>query len=278
LFKHASLSVWLAPVVFAAACATQPVPGAQAIASSADARAGDPAGAAVPVPAHEIGGDAAADGAEADVQVVRGSVVETMDASTYTYVKVSTGAGEVWAASSHFDVKVGDRVVVPLESPMRDFHSQSLNRDFPLIYFASQISREGEAAPAGTSGAQLPPGHPPVGAAPAVDGQIENIAPPEGGKSVATVWADRTALAGKTVTVRGQVVKFNGGILGRNWVHLRDGSGSAEDRTNDLTVTTDAVVKVGEVITVTGTVVVDKDFGAGYSYAVLIENGKVGGK
>ena len=196
-----------------------------------------------------------------------------MNASTYTYVKVKTGAGEIWAASSQFDVKVGDRVTVPLESPMENFHSQSLDRDFPLIYFASRISREGEQAPA--AGAQMPPGHPPASTAPAV---TERIAPPEGGKSVAAVWADRKGLAGKTVTVRGKVVKFNGGIMGRNWVHLQDGSGQADDRTNDLTVTTDAVVKVGDVVTVTGTVVVDKDFGSGYSYAVLVENAKIEGK
>ena len=120
---------------------------------------------------------------------------------------------------------------------------------------------------------QMPPGHPPAAAATNV---TEKIAPPSGGKSVAEIWAERKALAGKSVTVRGKVVKFNGGILDRNWVHLQDGSGKADDKTNDVTVTTDAIVKVGDVVTVTGTVVVDKDFGSGYAYPVLIENGKIG--
>ena len=71
------------------------------------------------------------------------------------------------------------------------------------------------------------------------------------------------------------MVKFNGGILDRNWFHLQDGSGKAEDGTNDLTVTGDAVVKVGDVVTVTGTVVADKDFGYGYSYALMLEKAKV---
>jgi RecJ-like exonuclease len=89
------------------------------------------------------------------------------------------------------------------------------------------------------------------------------------------VWANRAKLVGKTVTVRGTVVKFNGGIMDRNWFHLQDGSGKAADGTNDLTVTTDAVVKVGDVVTVTGTVATEKDFGSGYSYALMLEKAKI---
>ena len=106
--------------------------------------------------------------------------------------------------------------------------------------------------------------------------KVEPVAPPAGGSSIADVWANRAKLAGKTVTVRGTVVKFNGGILDRNWLHLQDGSGKAADGTNDLTVTTDAVAKVGDVVTVTGTVVVDKDFGSGYAYALMLEKAKIG--
>jgi hypothetical protein len=217
----------------------------------------------------------------AAVASVSGTVLETMDAATYTYVKVKGDAGDIWAASTRFDVKVGDRVTVPLESPMENFHSQSLNRDFPLIYFASRISREGEAAagqmppghpPVATAPGQMPPGHPPAAAAPVIS---EKIAPPAGGRSIASVWADRASLAGKSVVVRGQVVKFNGGIMGRNWIHIQDGSGAAADKTNDLTVTTADSAKVGDTVTVSGTVAVDKDFGAGYSYAVIVENAKV---
>jgi len=75
--------------------------------------------------------------------------------------------------------------------------------------------------------------------------------------------------------VRGKVVKFNGGIMGRNWIHIQDGTGVAADGTNDLLVTSDAGAKVGDVITVTGTVAIDKDFTAGYAYAVLIEGAKI---
>jgi hypothetical protein len=59
--------------------------------------------------------------------------------------------------------------------------------------------------------------------------------------------------------------------MGKNWIHLRDGSGSAADSSNDVLVTTDASAKIGDVVTVSGVVHTNKDFGAGYSYKVLIE-------
>jgi hypothetical protein len=207
-------------------------------------------------------------------QVATGTVVETLDASSYTYVRVKLDQGEIWAAASHFDVAVGDRVTVPLDMPMENFHSDTLKRDFPLIYFTSRIERAG--APSGP--AALPPSHPPTGGAmptPSMVSGTEPVKPAAGGLTVAQVWADRTRLAGTKVTVRGRVVKYNSGILGRNWLHLQDGSGSSGEGTHDLTVTTAATSRVGLVVTATGTVVVDKDFGAGYSYKVLLEDATV---
>ena len=92
---------------------------------------------------------------------------------------------------------------------------------------------------------------------------------------IETVWKTRATLVGKTVTVRGKVVKFNGGILGVNWIHLQDGSGKEADRTNDLTVTSDAEAKVGETITATGVVGINKDLGSGYNYPVIVEKAKI---
>ena len=82
-----------------------------------------------------------------NAQTAEGTVLETMDAGKYTYVRVKTATSEIWAASSPFKVAVGDQVVVPLDSPMAQFHSPSLNRDFELIYFAAAIRHAGEAAP-----------------------------------------------------------------------------------------------------------------------------------
>ena len=102
----------------------------------------------------------------------------------------------------------------------------------------------------------------------------EKIAPPAGGRTVASVWADRASLAGKNVIVRGKVVKFNGGIMDRNWIHIQDGSGGAADKTNDLTITTADNVKVGDVVTVTGPWR-GQGLRRGYSYAVIVENAKI---
>lgn len=194
-----------------------------------------------------------------------------MDAANYTYVRVKTPAGEIWAATLTFKVAVGDKVVVPLENPMQNFHSASLKRDFPVIYFASNITRPGEAMPA-TAGAAAMPGQ---AASPAEPKLIDAIAPAPGGMTVANIWANRKTLAGKMVTVRGKVVKFNGGIMGLNWTHIQDGSGSVKDGTHDLTITSSTEARVGDVVTVTGTVVADKDFGAGYAYGVMLQGAKI---
>ena len=239
-----------------------PAPGAVAAAASTP---GAPAAGAIP----------------AAVQTATGTVLETFDAATYTYVRVKAASGDFWAATGTFKVAVGDRVIVPLEMPMENFHSQTLNRNFPLIYFTSRIGREGDPAPEmpAMASAHAPTGGPAAGAG-TVPGAsatqvTEPIQPAPGGTTVANVWANRKALAGKTVTLRGKVVKFNGGIMGRNWIHLQDGTGVAADGTNDLLVTSDAAATVGNVITVTGTVAIDKDFTAGYAYAVLIEGAKI---
>jgi hypothetical protein len=96
----------------------------------------------------------------------------------------------------------------------------------------------------------------------------------DGGKTVAELYADKDQLAGKTVTVRGKVVKANAHIMGKSWVHIRDGSG--DEKTNDLTVTTAGEAPtVGSTVLVTGTVAVNKDYGMGYQYVVIIEDATV---
>ena len=139
------------------------------------------------------------------------------------------------------------------------------------------------AAPAG-GGVTLAPAHGQP-AAPATTGSsqsaspapgpVEHIAPAPGGLSIADVWAKRKSLAGKEVIVRGKVMKFNGGILDRNWVHLQDGSGSSADHTNNLTVTTAAEVKVGDIVTMSGVLAIGVDIGSGYAYDALLEKAVV---
>lgn len=125
----------------------------------------------------------------------------------------------------------------------------------------------------GEGASVLPPGHPPIGTAPAVD--LENIKIPkasgQNARTVVEVITNRVELKDQTVSVRGKVVKFTPDILDKNWIHLRDGTGSASDNTNDVLVTTNDNAKVGDVVVVKGVVRNDKDFGSGYLYKVLIE-------
>jgi hypothetical protein len=264
--RSAPTPLFTALVVFvalAAGCSSEPVPGARAAAQAPS------------------GSTAQQEPASPDeVRTVTGTVVETMNAASYTYVRVDTGSGEVWAAASQFDVAVGDRVSVPLEMPMENFHSPSLNRDFPIIYFASSITREGGNAGAP---AAAPNGRPRLMSSRASGGAdsagpaapVEPIAPPAGGTPIADVWANRARLAGKQVTVSGRVVKFTSGVLGRNWLHVQDGSGAESDGTNDLTVTTTDDAKIGDVVVATGTIALDEDFGSGYSYKVMVKDARL---
>ena len=108
----------------------------------------------------------------------------------------------------------------------------------------------------------MPADHP--AAKPGEEVDLSGIAKAEGGKTVAEVFAEKDALAGKPVTVRGKVVKVNAGIMGKNWLHVRDGSGA--EGTNDLTVTTAAELPaLGATVVVIGPVTLNKDFGMGYA-------------
>jgi len=118
----------------------------------------------------------------------------------------------------------------------------------------------------------LPPGHMPISAAPVDLGDIK--VPKASGpnaQTVAEIITKRIELKDKTVLVRGKVVKFTPEILNKNWIHLRDGSGSTSDNTNDLIVTTNDHARAGDVVVVKGVVRTDKDLGSGYAYKVLIE-------
>ena len=89
--------------------------------------------------------------------------------------------------------------------------------------------------------------------------------------TVQEIVTKRAELKDKTVLVRGQVVKFNAQIMGKNWIHLQDGTGSDTDESNDLLVTSQEAAKVGDVITAQGVVRVEQDFGSGYAYSVMLE-------
>jgi hypothetical protein len=222
---------------------------------------------------------------------LKGKVLERIDAAPYSYLKLSTASGEAWAAVPQTATTVGSEVTVAGAFPMKNFESKALKRKFDVVYFGT-LDNGSSAVPLAAHGGtgSLLPGHPGApgssgamaaqhraAAAGPTDVKTMKIAKASGpdGRTVAEVHAQRAALVGKPVTIHAQVVKFNAGIMGRNWVHLRDGSGSQDKGDNDITVTTQDTVAVGDVVTAKGTVRVDKDFGAGYAYPVIIEEAHV---
>jgi len=196
---------------------------------------------------------------------IYGTVLETMDAGSYTYIHLDTGTKKVWAASPRTSVKRGSMVAISTHMPMTNFHSKALNRDFELIYFTDRITRDS----LDDSYAAAPDPHENISGEPSST-PVKGIKKAEGGKTVAEILDQKQALAGQSVRVRGKVVKYSARVLGKNWIHIRDSSTG-----KDLTITTDGTVKTGDIILADGKLILDKDFGYGYVYEVLLEDSTV---
>ncbi len=198
-----------------------------------------------------------------------GRVLEQIPAPPYIYLRLQTAQGETWAAVSAAPVEVGADVTVYQSMRMSQFVSKTLQRTFDEIYFGS-LSEPGAAAA----------GNPHAAIAQPTATSVDKIDKASGAdaRTVEETWSEGAGLAGKVISVRGKVVKYNPGVMGKNWLHLQDGSGDPVKGTNDLTVTTLDDAAVGDVITITGTVFIDKDFGAGYRYPIIVEEAKVEGR
>lgn len=241
---------------------------------------------------------------------VKGKVLETMDAAGYTYINVETEAGAKWIAVNQTPVAVGDEVTFMDGMVMQNFFSKTLDRTFPEIVFSSglvgQDATPPAMPPAGTDANPFSqaPGTPPSGAesfsqaltsetgnaaatatgmitgsqkaiVPLAEVKIEK-APGENSYTVEEIFSKAAELNGQTVTVRGKVMKVSPRIMGRNWIHLQDGTGNAESNTHDLVVTTSQEPAADwDVITMEGVLAANKDFGAGYKYVVIIEEANI---
>jgi hypothetical protein len=200
--------------------------------------------------------------------VVAGEVLEVKDVEGYTYLRLKTAQGETWAAVPTSPVKKGAKVTVQNAMVMKNFESKALKKTFDNIVFGTLASGQ-PGAPSAQQGAAP---HPQPANAPEVADVKVPKATGANARTVAELMAKPAEMKDKPVLLRGKVVKYNGGIMGKNWIHLRDGSGSAADKNNDVLVTSKEEAKVGDVVTAKGTVRTDKDFGAGYTYKVLIED------
>jgi hypothetical protein len=249
--------------------------------------------AATPQPA---GQQAAPELAGAPATPVTGKVLETMDAAGYTYLNVETAEGAKWIAVNQADIKVGDEVTYLDGMVMQNFFSKSLDRTFPEIVFSSGLVGAGSSIPglpAAGSGAESFSQALTSESGSALDtavgmatGSVKAVVPlgeikvekasGENSFTVAEIYTKAEELNGKTVIVRGKVVKVSPGIMGRNWIHIQDGTGSPDDPTHDLVVTTSQDPEADwDIITVEGILAANKDFGSGYSYRVIIEEASI---
>ncbi|MFQ5643392.1 MAG: hypothetical protein ACE5FQ_06810 [Thiogranum sp.] len=197
-----------------------------------------------------------------------GSVVETFDAGDFTYLQLDSGKEKFWAAGPLTRLAPGTMVAISTRMPMENYHSKKLDRDFELIYFTDRIITDAHKEESDTAPVELNP-HSDITSAPA-RAPVSGISKAEGGKSIDEIITQKDALAGKTVRVRGKVVKFTKEVLGHNWIHIQDSSSGA-----DLTVTTDGTAGIDDIIVAEGTLNLGRDFGYGYVYELILEDASI---
>lgn len=238
---------------------------------------------------------------------IKGKAKEVLSGGGFTYVLIGAEKGDTWVAVPQTKVAVGEVCTVAEGQVMQNFPSKTLNRTFQEIVFspgiegkqpeigeahggdaaaapAAKAETAGAAAPAGDFGAAM---QKEGGAAPAVTGETApgsgkavvpfvelKVAKAAGanGYTVADIFSKGASLNGKKVKIKAQVVKFSPQIMGKNWLHLQDGTGDPLKNTHDLVVTSMDKAEKGDIVTVEGVLAADKDFGAGYKYAVIVED------
>ncbi len=235
-------------------------------------------------------------------EALTGTVKETFDSGGYTYILLDNGQGTVWAAIGATKVEVGQEISLTSGPVMKDFHSRSLDRTFPEIIFSAGIkgastgghammdkakaSGEGSdeenfMAALGTNdeaGAMVDPAEATGGSGKAIVSAVNikvDKAPGDHSYTVEEIYAGSKELNGKPVVIQAKVVKVSPQIMGKNWLHLQDGTGNAMSNTHDLVVTTNDVPELNSIIVIEGVVATSKDFGAGYFYPVIVEEGVV---
>ena len=213
-----------------------------------------------------------------------GEILETMDSGGYSYVHLDMGPEKVWIAGpATAGLVVGERAVFEGAMEMRNFHAKSLDRTFETILFVGLIAKEGEMPEGASGGTHVGMGgmggmgqsDEPISGTKTIleNAKVEGVVKAAGGYTVGEIYAQAAELGGKEILLSARVVKFSPNIMGTNWLHVQDGSGT--DETSDLTVTTDGHAQVGDLVLIMGPLSVDKDFGAGYKYHVIIEGATV---
>jgi hypothetical protein len=226
-----------------------------------------------------------------------GTILETMNSGGYTYILVDNGNEKTWVAIPETTVKKGTTVTYNSGMVMKNFFAQSLNRTFDSIVFSSGLAGEKKQSfhgmataddsfaaavqserKAGTSPVATRPVQPSGGSSGAIAPFREiSVKKADGpnGYSVEELFNQADKLNGQKVTLHGLVVKVSPNIMGRNWIHMQDGTGNPMKNSHDMVVTSSELPEINKEITIEGILAAKKDFGAGYRYAAIIEEATI---
>lgn len=196
-------------------------------------------------------------------------VKEAIQAGQYTYLKVEENDTEKWIAVPAMQPEIGKTYFYEGGMEMTNFKSKELNRTFESVFFVDRISTDTIKAEASQPQEQMAGAH----KNPQAEKKQLSVQPAPGAIRIADLFKNKTKYVGKKVKITGEVVKFNEAIMDKNWIHLQDGSDF--EGAYDVTVTSQMVCKVGDVITIEGVVAVDKDFGHGYVYKLIVEEAEI---
>lgn len=195
-------------------------------------------------------------------------VNEVLQTGSYTYLNVTEDQDEFWMAVGRTEVEEGEELYYENAMEMKDFKSKDLDRTFDRILFVEAIS----SGPIMSKFQAKDSLYHKKNIKEEVNEDIHvEVAP--GGITIAELYKNGKSYENKKVIIRGKVVKTNNGIMDRNWVHLKDGTSDGDK--SDLTCTTQDLVEVGSIVTFEGIVALDKEFGAGYVYPLVVENAKL---
>lgn len=215
-------------------------------------------------------------------QIFYGKILEIKDAMGYKYLKVDENGTQLWVAIANAPVIVGDTVGYDKNSLMKDFKSKTLNEEFKEIYFASEVYLPQKANKPKSMkdmlGLTEKKKDPHAGMGRGIPAEVKDDTPakPFVKKDTYTVeeihmW--RKELKDQIISLEGNIFKVSHGIMKRDWVHIGDGSGNEQKLTDDLVFTAPSTtIKAGDKVQASGKVIVDKDFGYGYFYKVIIED------
>ena len=191
-------------------------------------------------------------------------VLEVLPTEKYVYLRVSEEEEEYWVATGKQTVDVGAKYFFRDGLLKTNFESKEYNRVFDKVYLVSKLVPENHAQQSTSTGTALQTSSAPIAT-------VKKVEPVKGSISIKEVIESAASLEGKEIQLTGECTKLNANIMGRNWIHLKDGS--KDDY--DFVVTSDQAIPEGHVVTLKGTVGLNRDFGSGYKYALLVENATV---